>query len=238
MEIRPDLSICLLPEYDGADLGPCLAALFACADPLSLEIFIPHGADCGEFQENPRLHFLEQPSIPASSFVGKVWQCGQGRYMAVWNSGVMATPASLITLVEFLDDHPDVAVVGPRFFDGTGEILATAFECRQVLPFSDPVMTGWDGLSTMEVDWLSGAALVASRLALEDIRFPLSDFGGSWERCLCQRLQKEGWHIFFVHLARVVSAQRYCEPGTLWQRLTEEWLRWVARLALGSFPDK
>lgn len=238
MEIRPDLSICLLPEQDGADLGPCLAALFACADPLSLEIFVPLGSHCGGVQDSSRLHFLDLPAHPAPSFVKEVWHHARGRYLGLWHGGVLASPATLFTLVEFLDDHPDVAVAGPRFFNERGDILATAFGKRTLLPSADPVMPGWDGLATMAVDWLSGAALVMSGLALADIDLPGGALGGIWERRLCQRLQRQGWHSFFVHLARAVSRDRFCEPATLWQRLNDDWRQVKARLAIGSFSDK
>ncbi|MEN8258394.1 MAG: hypothetical protein ABFS09_11085 [Thermodesulfobacteriota bacterium] len=226
MEIRPDLSICLLPAQDGADLSPCLAALFACSDPLSLEVFLPQGARCGDYHASPHLHFLDLPLNAANFFVKEVWQRARGRYLGLWHGGVMASPASLFSLVEFLDAHPDVAVAGPRFFNEAGDVLATAFQRTMLIP--DSVMPGWDGLATMEVDWLSSAALVVNRLALEDIRLPCSGLGGIWERRLCQRFQQQGWHIFFVHLARVVSRERFCEPSTLWQRFMDDWLQVVS----------
>ncbi len=230
MEILPDLSICLLPQEDGADLTPCLEALFACSDPLSLEIFVPQGAECGSLSGSPRLHFLELPATPASTFVKEAWQQSRGRYLGLWQSGVLASPASLLILVDFLDDHPDVAVAGPRFFNQGGDILATAFARRALLPFADPLMPGWDGLSTMAVDWLSAGALVVNNLALADIKLPNSSLGGSWERRFCQRLQAQGWHVFFIHLARVVSDRRYCQPPSLWQRLKDDWQQMVFSL--------
>ncbi|MDR9501153.1 MAG: hypothetical protein RI601_05105 [Desulfurivibrionaceae bacterium] len=233
MEIPPDLSICLLPARPDADLTPCLAALLACADPLLLEIFLPLGVGCGDFHDAAQVHFVDLPSAPAGAFIEQVWQQARGRYLGLWQSGVMATPASLRILVEFLDDHPDVAVAGPRFFNGQADILATAFARRRLLPLADPVMTGWDGLRTMEVDWLSGAALVMNRLALTDMSVPGNSLGGIWERCLCRRLQGQGWHIFFVHLARVVSEDRYCEPASFWERCLDNWrqlwTRWLNR---------
>ncbi|MBU0680933.1 MAG: hypothetical protein KKD73_05880 [Proteobacteria bacterium] len=229
MEIQPDLSICLLPVEGGADLAVCLEALFACADPLSLEIFVPLGTACGEFQDSAHLHFVDWPLSPDSSFVKAVWQLSRGRYFALWHGGVVASsPATLATLVEFLDTHPDVAAVGPRFFNGEGDILATAFARRTALPLADPVMPGWDGLGSMEVDWLSGAALVVNSLALADITLPTSSLGGIWERTFCQRLQSQGWHIFFVDLARVVAPDRFCTPTTLWQRFKDDWRRMLA----------
>jgi hypothetical protein len=229
MEIQPDLSICLLPQEGGADPAVCLEALFAGADPLSLEVFLPQGAECGAFHGSAHLHFVDLPLSPASSFVKAVWQLSRGRYFGLWHGGVVASsPATLATLVEFLDNHPDVAAVGPRFFNGEGDILATAFARRTALPLADPVMPGWDGLGSMEVDWLSSAALVINSLALADVELPGASLGGSWERCLCQRLQGQGWHIFFVHLARVVAPDRFCTPPALWQRVKDDWRRMLS----------
>lgn len=215
MEIQPDLSLCLVPEDKGADLSPCLEALFACTDPLSLEVFVPRDARCGEYDSSHHLHPVNQPFKTNAAYVNEVWQRGRGRYLGLWHSGVIAQPASLISLVEFLDDHPDVAVAGPRFFNKEGDILTSTFQSS--IFASDSAMPGWDGLTTMEVGWLSGAALVMNRLALEDISLPVSELGGMWERHLCRRLRKQGWHVFFVHLARVVGRDVFCRPSTIWQ---------------------
>ena len=232
MEIQPDLSLCLIPEQAGADLSSCLEALFACTDPLSLEIFVPQGACCGDLHDSPHLHFLGEPFVSNAIFVQLCWQQGRGRYLGLWHSGVMATPASLFTLGEFLDDHPDAAVVGPRFFNNQGDVLPTAFARNTFGLGTDQLMSGWDGLATMEVDWLSGAALVVNRLALEDASLPVTSLGGSWERSFCMNIQRQGWHIFFVHLARVVSRERFCEPTTFRQRLKDTW-QGVASTSVG-----
>ncbi len=221
MEVQPDLSLCLLPEQEGADISPCLDNLFACTDPLSLEVFVPQDVQCGAFQNSSHLHQLDFPFKPAAAFVEEVWQRSKGRYVGLWHSSVSAHPSSLLSLVEFLDDHPDVAVAGPRFFNSDGDILCSVFQRRLFVP--DTIMPGWDGLATVEVDWLSGAALVMNRHACDDIRIPASSLGGLWERRLCLRLQQQGWHIFFVHLARVVSRDIFCQAPTMWQRLEDDW---------------
>lgn len=233
MEIQPDLSLCLLPGEAGVDLAPCLQALLACADPLALEIFLPRDAELGAVFDSPRLHFLDMPAKPAPAFVKAAWQLGRGRYLGLWQGGVRAAgPATLTTLVEFLDDHPDVAAAGPRFFNEQGAILATAFGRRALLPLADPLMPGWDGLATMEVDWLSSGALVINSLAVADITLPGTNLGGNWERALCRRLQAQGWHIFFVHLARVVARHGHCRPLSFWQRRQDDWQHLLAALSL------
>ncbi|PLX48403.1 MAG: hypothetical protein C0613_10960 [Desulfobulbaceae bacterium] len=218
MEIRPDLSICLVAEAAAVDAAPCLQSLVACADPLALEVFVPATVTCGALQSWPHLHEVEAEGLSTSAFIDTVWRRARGRYLACWQSSVMAAPGCLAALVHFLDEHPDVAVVGPRFLDGQGAIQATAFQRR--LPW-DSVVPGWDGLSSMEVDWLSGEALVVNSLALTDIELPTNN-PGVWERRLCGRVRKQGWHNFFVHGARAVSRARLGRPLSVWHELLDD----------------
>lgn len=218
MEIRPDLSICLVAEAAAVDVAPCLQSLVACADPLALEVFVAATARCGALRSWPHLHEVDAEGLSTSAFIDTVWRRAQGRYLGRWQSSVMAAPDCLAALVEFLDGYPDVAVVGPRFLDGQGAIQASAFQRRLLW---DSVVPGWDGLSSLEVDWLSGEALVVNSLALADIDLPANS-PGIWERRLCGRVRKQGWHNFFVHGARAVSRDRLGRPLSVLHELLDD----------------
>ena len=205
MEIQPDLSIALVSENND-EQAACLAAIQACCDPLSVQIFVAESTDgWHQWQQELTISVI---TGPRHHFIGTAWQQAEGRYLASWHSAVIPAPACLFSLVEFLDDHPDVAVAGPRFFSPQGDILASVFKSSHPLVWRHRPPLGWDGLSSQEVGWLSGRALLCNREAMNDIG-PPGDNRPGWERRYCRRLRRHGWHIFFCHLARVSTSQPF-----------------------------
>lgn len=169
---------------------------------------------------------------------------------------------SLWTLYRALIDEPTVALVGPqlRFGDNTPQESRYRFP-TPLTPFFEEQGIGriwqdnpwlhyfhmreWPPTFRHDVDCVVGAAMLARRSALEEIRQPNVDgpfdesfFMYSEEIDLCHRLKHAGWRIVFVPEAVVIhyegrssgqvidtrniyffqSKIRYCEKyfGPLW----------------------
>jgi hypothetical protein len=72
-------------------------------------------------------------------------------------------------------------------------------------------MAGWPGDFRQDVDWVVGAAMLARRSALEEVRYSFaagpfdeSFFMYSEELDLCRRLKTAGWRVLYVPEARVI----------------------------------
>jgi len=144
-----------------------------------------------------------------------------GRYLLVLNADATPLPEALRTLVEFLDEHPRVAVAGPklRHPDGTVQpsrrrfpTLATLFlestQLQRLLPDNAVLRRYYvadrSDDAAQEVDWLVGACLcvrasAAAHVGLFDERF----FMYSEELDWCRRFHAAGWGVAYVPSAEV-----------------------------------
>jgi GT2 family glycosyltransferase len=119
-----------------------------------------------------------------------------------------------------LEAHPDCAIAGPRILNPDGSVQGSArgdpnmltglfgrtAVLRRVVPFLPAakrnVVTGEairSGDASVEVDWLSGACMLARRDALEKVRGFDERFFLYWEDAdLCRRLRAAGYHVRYV----------------------------------------
>jgi hypothetical protein len=148
----------------------------------------------------------------------------RGRYVLLLNPDTVLDHGCLEHLVAYLDDHPDVAIVGPAIFDLDGRLQGSArafpgpltalFGRRSFLtrrfpgnPISRrniPALT-CDLSSPIPVDWVSGTCLLARRDALEAVGFLDERFFLYWEDAdVAWRLRNAGWRVTYDPRARAV----------------------------------
>ncbi len=125
----------------------------------------------------------------------------------------------------YLRAHPDTGIVGPRIEnpDGTLQLSCRRFPTAwaglfnrystltRLLPrnrySSDYLMTDWDHASTRSVDWVSGAAMMLSRPALEQTGlFDEGYFFAIEDVDLCRRMHAAGLDV--VYLPDAVAEHR------------------------------
>jgi GT2 family glycosyltransferase len=146
----------------------------------------------------------------------------QGRYVLLLNPDTEIVGNALATMVEYMDHHPQVGVLGPQLLNPDGSIqssrrrfptLATAFLESTILQqwFPDnAVLRRYYVLDqpedeTQEVDWVTGACLLARREAIEEVG--LLDEGFfmySEELDWCHRIKAQGWEVVYLPMARVI----------------------------------
>ena len=137
-----------------------------------------------------------------------------GRYVLLLNSDAQLHIGVLEGCVEFLDAHPDVAIVGPQLFNPNGSKQNSIHNYPRVLTELLPVgifqflfrrrfpSRRWAGRAPIDVEAVVGAALFARTRAMLRIG-PLSEdyFFFLEETDWCWRTRKAGWRV--VHLPHV-----------------------------------
>ena len=123
-----------------------------------------------------------------------------------------------------MEEDPSVGIVGPKILNHDGSIQGSArsfptpltalFGRSSLLsrflpnnPFTraNILTTRSDGKTPMEVDWVSGACLVARKKAIEDVGLMDERFFMYWEDAdWCRRMWKKGWKVVYVPQASVV----------------------------------
>lgn len=110
----------------------------------------------------------------------------RGRHALLLNSDTVVHPGAIRTLMAYVEDHPEAGIVGPRLLNPDGTLQ---YSCRR---FPNPVaalfrntpigrlfpnnrftrdylMQDWSHDQVRDVDWVSGAALLATETCIQRI---------------------------------------------------------------------
>ncbi len=225
MEIQADLSVCTSVFKNANSLQSLLSSLYQTAGPVSLEVIAVDrsGLVANLLQkEFPQLIVYEdsQEKNPIKA-LNRGLQLATGRYVSAWDNDVLAKPACLQTLLDFLDETPDVGLAGPKITDAYGKTepswqkfpsLLTVLNSlspfkrsgkhnhdQNLMPFSPDLQ------DDVEIEWLQSGVHIIRREVLEEIGFFDPSFPWAFaEMDYYQRARKAGWHNFFCPSAEVL----------------------------------
>lgn len=216
MDVQPDLSLCIFGPLKEESLAGLLDAANAAADPLSLEAVVVTGPRQAAAL-NPRfpraLFFETNRDEPPPVAGNRALRLAGGRYLALFTAAALFSSESLLELVTFLDDRPEVGLAGPRLQTAQGIALPTAGSfpsLPRLLATAARAFVGiHPGLLTApsfprEVDWLAGNGLIIRREVLDEIGLLAEELPFFWDLEYGLRAWRAGWHAFFLHEMRVV----------------------------------
>ena len=159
-------------------------------------------------------------------------------YVYILNSDAFVEPRAVDALVEHLDAHEDVGIVGSYVHGTDGVPHVTAFRfpsiqseiegslrlgvvTRALKDFEVPV-----GIpeSTIEVDWLAGASMMVRRRVLEEVGlFDESFFLYFEETDLCRRVRRAGHRIVYVKESSVAHIGSASTGMKTWTKVPDYW---------------
>ncbi len=168
------------------------------------------------------------------------------------NSDTLVPPIALTALGTYLASRPTVGACGPRLLDVDGQPQPFAFgqdpspwyllrRGLASLAFRRP-MHDWATGNELEVDWVSGACLLARAAAVRDV--------GGWDESmfmyfedndLCLRLRQSSWQVRYypgvavTHLSGRSLAQNPAATGEYYRSLRRFYRKhygWPARVTL------
>lgn len=142
-----------------------------------------------------------------------------GRYILLLNSDAVLLPGTVRTMIDFMDAHQQVGVVGAQLlnpdgsFQGSyadfpsllGELLLLSKLAHLVYPPTYPSYPAEQSREGRDVDWVSGACLMARRSAMDVVG--LLDEGYfmyTEETDWCYRMRAAGWSVHYLPDAKVI----------------------------------
>jgi hypothetical protein len=226
------LRVCIVSWNAKDDLRLCLQSLTeAVADPATIETVVVDNdsadgsADmvAAEFPDVRLIRLAENTGFSGGNNVALAGLTVD--YAFLLNSDAIAYPGAIDRLITFADANPKAGFIGPKVLNPDGSIQ---FSCRRWptfaaglfrnvylgrlfpnnRPASDYLMQDFDHNHTIEVDWLSGCALMVRRDCIE--RVGLLDGETFFMYCedmdWCMRGHHAGWGIVYYPEAVVTHA--------------------------------
>ncbi len=213
--IIPDISVCATFSRRPLAAAPMLRSIEEDADPVAVEIFL---ANLGTENDDellfdfPSLKLFSLPGCRETEAHKQIIELAAGRYILIMATDALIQPGSLLPLVNFMDDTPDVGLASPRVLNAYGrpEAVTRLFPhglSRLGLYLGLPLSRRLLSLTpdrTIEVDWLWSGALIIRPQLIEDIGLPRRRISPLSLMFYARRAQKAGWHIFYIHEAAVI----------------------------------
>lgn len=148
----------------------------------------------------------------------------RGRYVLLLNPDTVVLDQSISRLVARMDARPDVGAMGSRLVNADGSlqrwtggafprlanVLAHYLFLDRLLPARLrplPLYLDRDEQQEVDVDWVSGACLIARASALDGKLFDPDFFMYGEDMALCHRLKLAGWRVVYTPRVTIVHYQ-------------------------------
>lgn len=225
-----DLSITICSWNTIDDLRACLASLEAVRGEADFEVVVVDNNSADRSAEMVEaefplvtLHKMER-NLGFTGGQNYAMERRKGRHAFMLNSDTVVHPGAIVTLLAYVQGHPEVGMAGPRLLNPDGSLQ---YSCRR---FPNPVaalfrntpigklfpknrftrdylMQDWDHSITRSVDWVSGAALLATeeciaRIGLLDPEYFMFCEDVDW----CWRCHEAGLDVVYVPDAVITHA--------------------------------
>ncbi|WP_420644255.1 glycosyltransferase family 2 protein [Candidatus Leptofilum sp.] len=222
---QPDLSIIIVSWNVRELLANCLRSVLA-QTGLTLQIIVVDSASSDgspemiveTFPEVELVACQENVGFPRGNNIGMEW--ANGRTILLLNPDTVVHGDALAKMVSYLDENPQVGVVGPQLLNADGTVqssrrrfptLQTAFfESTWLQPYApksildDYYVRDVEDGDTAVVDWVMGACLLMRQEVVQQVGgLDEAYFMYSEELDYCRRIHAAGWQVVYYPQAQV-----------------------------------
>jgi GT2 family glycosyltransferase len=220
----------VIVNYNSTDhLLRCLESIRSRLDTRQAEILVVDNASTDHWDRvasmNPDVRTIRNATnVGFAKAVNLGIREGTSPYVLLVNPDALISEDFFREALDFMEQHPDVGILGPRILNPDGSIQgsARAFPSPLTAVFgrtslltrlfpNNPISrrniltTVSDGRNAMPVDWVSGACMVVRRKALEGIGLMDERFFMYWEDAdWCKRAWETGWKVVYYPVISVI----------------------------------
>lgn len=227
-DMKVDISIIILSWNDRQHLEECLQSLSNCTKSRAVEIVVVDNASTDGSPEIVEDRFPGVRLIRNKENIGFARgnnmgvKASHGKYVCLLNSDIKVSNGCIEALADYLEQHPDIGMIGPRILNGdmthqsscrtfptlwnnfcsaTG--AASAFMGSKL--FSGEHMFYFKGDRILDVDVLVGCFWMARREAINEFGLLDEDFFMYAEDVdWCKRCWDAGWRVVFLPEAQAI----------------------------------
>jgi len=231
-----DLSIIIVSWNVSKLLATCLESILAgsvtvgepSADKRCVEIIVVDSHSSDDTVEMLRERFPQVRVLAQAENLGFTrcnnigLKAASGRYVMLLNPDTEVVGDALPRMMDYLDEHPDVGIVGPHTLNAAGTTQLTrrrfpglgvaffestwlqAYAPRSVLDHYYMLDAGSDD-AILDADWVQGSALMARREVYDQIgALDEAYVMYSEELDWCRRVKDAGWRVVYVGTAQII----------------------------------
>ncbi|MEK7652986.1 MAG: glycosyltransferase family 2 protein [Patescibacteria group bacterium] len=175
-----------------------------------------------------------------------------GKYILILNTDIAVLDNAIDKIYQFMESHPEAALVGPRLKNPDGTIQASCLRFPgKLVPIyrrtflgqmpsakkelDNYLMTDFDHQETREVDWILGACVMVRREAIEKVGLMDEDlflyFGDiAW----CRKFWDAGYKVYYfvgaeiIHYHKRESAQNGFFSKIFWFHIFD-WFKYLRK---------
>lgn len=223
-----DVSICIVTLQARDYLRDCLNSLNIDCSQYSREIIVVDNRSEDGTVEMLRRDFQSVMVIENDGNEGFVRpmnqaiRSAQGRFLLLLNPDTLIPPGSVDTLINFMEEHPEAGICGPKVLNEDGTLQKP---CRRGEPTPMAVIsyfTRLDGLfphqklfggyllgyldedEINQVDGVSGSCMLIRREVVDKIGYLDERFFAYQEDAdFCHRTRQAGWKVYYVPTAKI-----------------------------------
>ncbi|MBT3230894.1 glycosyltransferase family 2 protein [Candidatus Uhrbacteria bacterium] len=227
-----DVSILIVHTFEGRLLRQTLSSINRAAPKVKFEvIIIDNNPEAGFAQvlkdEFPHIHHIGlERNVGFGAAMNVGLKAAKGRYVLIFNPDIVVQPESLESMLEFMDQNPDVGMCGPKLMNPDGSLQHSCYRFPTImipayrrtplgrLPVGRKavdhyLMVHEDHGSQMDVDSLIGAALFTRRSALDEVgHFDERFFMYYEDNDLCRRFWENGHRVVYYPEAHMIHYHR------------------------------
>lgn len=208
-------------------LDLCIKSIKDTVKDLKYEIIVVDGESKEKNREfiNEKYPDIElivfKKNVGYSKIVNIGIQKAVGDYILILNADIIILDNAIAEMIEFLDKHKEVGIVGPQLLDFTNNVQASCFanpnfkaiiarrtflgKTKWGIKILDKfTINDWDRNSLRKVDWVQGSAMMVRRKAIEkvglwDERFFMYFEDADW----CRRFWQNGFEVVYLPSAKM-----------------------------------
>lgn len=224
------LDVVIVNYNSTPQLLQCIRSLLSAREGVSLDIYVQDNASQeGDLsvvtKDFPEVDLTRNNrNLGFAKAVNRAIKNGNAPYVLILNPDTLVLPDLLSATLGYMENHPEVGVLGPRILDSDGvvqgsarsfpNLLTALFGRKSILSKIMPqnpitreniLTVRSDGMNPMEVDWVSGACMLVRRDAIKDVG-PLDErFFMYWEDAdWCRRMWRNGWKVIYFPEAAMI----------------------------------
>lgn len=243
-KIEYDLSIIIISWKMKNFLRICLESIFKFTEGLSFEIIlVDNFSEDGTIEmiekNFPQVHLIKNSQnkgvAPARNQGLKV---AIGKYILILDADVELIENSILSLYQFIEDHPNCGMVGAKLVDAEKKLqysckrfpslisliyrrLENFTFVKKSKSLNYHLMKDWDHNSIREVDYLIGACQFFRKEIVEKVGlYDDKIFYGPEDIDYCIRIRKEGWEVYYYPYTQIIHHEQRITKKNLFSKIT------------------